>query len=222
MARIGIWVFVPNAEHPALNQSFNAWKAVSVYANRADWMASYQTTSDELGFSKAELEEIKKEFNSTALKLSVYTLPTIIFFEELPNNQVRTITRIKGNTSYNQIYSVYQALLTEFSRLPASDPNSTRLPERSPIQGKPDNTAVQPTGSGNGAGLLPFGLFSIPIGLPPILWAVAGALLAMKVLSKNTSTTGKIAYGAGAVICFGNYLNQTKIPVNTNALITGK
>lgn len=222
MARIGIWVFVPNAEHPALDQSIRAWKAASVYANRGNWMAAYETMSSDLGLSKQDIELYKKEFSSAALKLSVYTLPTIIFFEELPNNQVRTITRIKGPTSYNQIYSVYQTLLGEFSRLPASDPNSTRLPERTPIQGKPDNTAVQPTGSGNGAGLLPFGLFSIPIGLPPILWAVAGALLAMKVLSKNTSTTGKIAYGAGAVICFGNYLNQTKIPVNTNALIPGK
>ena len=138
---------MPNAEHPALDQSIRAWKAASVYANRGNWMAAYETMSSDLGLSKQDIELYKKEFSSAALKLSVYTLPTIIFFEELPNNQVRTITRIKGPTSYNQIYSVYQTLLGEFSRLPASDPNSTRLPERTPL-GQTGTQAPHPRGDG--------------------------------------------------------------------------
>ncbi|MCB0707420.1 MAG: thioredoxin family protein [Saprospiraceae bacterium] len=130
-------------------------------------------------------------------QLQITQVPTVFFVEILPNDQGKIISRLEGNSSYEQIRGMYEAVLNgQFSEENGGSGGST---ETFPLILPGSVTdSVSP-------GLL--GLFNFNLNLPPFLLLIGAVVTSYKTVTAK-KTTGQVLWGTGAALLWTKYLKK--------------
>ena len=187
---VRIFAFTATPNGPTFDQVDAAWDR---------WNRDYATFSLTVDGTASVGPDDGAELKT---QLRIRELPTVVFFEVLSPTQLRSITRIEGPTSPDQVYQVLRAI----------DANHLGNRPGGTADSRPG--AIPGSGTDSSLGINPF--FGFAVDLPP--WVLLLATVATGLKSTRARGAAKLGWGAASLATGSIFLNRQAADSGIGAL----